>query len=277
VVPGPWDAATLRAQAESVAAMVTYNAGFNCVSARALVTPAGWRHRDAFLAGVEHFMALSPPRRPWYPGSAERVAAASAGRAHLRRVGQVPGLLPWTIVTDLDPSREDPAFSEEAFCPVLAETSVGSEDAVEYLARAVDFANDRLQGTLAVHLVVHPATLRDPALRSAVERAIRRLRYGTVAVNVWSAMSFALGTTPWGAFPGATLADARSGVGFVHNALMLEGVEKTVVRQPARPFPKPVYFPTHRTGHLVGRRLVQLEARGRLRHLPGVVLAGLRG
>lgn len=277
VVPGPWDAATLRAQAESVAGMVTYNAGFNCVSARSLVTPAGWRHRDAFLAGVEHFMALSPPRRPWYPGSAERAAAAAAGREQVRRVGQAPGRLPWTLVTGLDPGREDPAFAEEAFCPVLTETAVGSEDPVEFLDRAAAFANERLQGTLAAHLVVHPATLSDPALRPHVERAIRRLRYGMVSVNCWAATSFVMGTTPWGAFPGATLDDARSGIGFVHNALMLEGVEKAVVRQPARPFPKPVYFPTHRTGHLVGRGLVRLEARGRLRHLPGVVLAGLRG
>jgi aldehyde dehydrogenase (NAD(P)+) len=201
----------------------------------------------------------------------------SAGRERVRRVGQVPGKLPWTLVTDLDPGGDDPAFGEEAFCPVLAETSVGSEDPVEFLDRAVDFANERLQGTLAAHLVIHPRTLADPALRPLVERAIRRLRYGMVAVNCWAATSFALGTTPWGAFPGATLDDARSGIGFVHNALMLEGVEKAVVRQSARPFPKPVYFPTHGTGHVLGRRLVQLEARGRLRHLPGVVLAGLRG
>lgn len=277
VVPGPWDAATLRAQAENVAAMVTYNASYNCVSARALITPAGWRHRDAFLAGVEHFMALAPARSPWYPGAVEQYAAATAGRPRVRRVGQGEGTLPWTLVTDLDAAGDDPAFATERFCPVLVETSIGSEDPLEFLERAVEFANERLQGTLAAHLLVHPRTLGDPALRAAVERAIRRLRYGTVAVNQWAAASFALGTTPWGAFPGATLEDAQSGRGFVHNALMLEGIEKTVVRQPARPFPKPVYFPTHRTGHVVGPRLVRLEARGRVRHLPGVVLAGLRG
>ena len=141
----------------------------------------------------------------------------------------------------------------------------------------MEFANARLQGTLAAHLVIHPRTLGDPAVRPAVERAIRRLRYGTVAVNQWAASAFALGTTPWGAYPGATLADAQSGRGFVHNALMLEGIEKVVVRQPARPFPKPVYFSTHRTGHLLGPKLVRLEARGWLRHLPGVILDGLRG
>jgi acyl-CoA reductase-like NAD-dependent aldehyde dehydrogenase len=277
VVPGPWEGATLRAQAENVAGMVTYNAAFNCVSARALVTPTRWRHRDAFLAGVEHFMALAPARQPWYPRSLEQHAAATAGRTRIRQVGRGEGTLPWTLVTDLDAAADDPAFTEEAFCPVLAETSVGSEDPVEFLERAVDFANARLQGTLAAHLVVHPRTLADPALRLAVQRAVGRLRYGTVAINEWAAAAFALGTTPWGAFPGATIADARSGRGFVHNALMLEGIEKTVVRQPARPFPKPVYFPTHRSGHLLGPKLVRLEARGRLRHLPGVVLAGLRG
>ena len=222
-------------------------------------------------------MALAPARRPWYPGAAEQYAAATAGRAAIRRVGRGEGTLPWTLVTDLDAATEDRAFAAEAFCPVLVETSVGSEDPLEYLERAVEFANARLQGTLAAHLLAHPRTLGDPAVRPAVERAIRRLRYGTVAVNQWAAAAFALGTTPWGAFPGATVEDAQSGRGFVHNGFMLEGIEKTVVRQPARPFPKPVYFPTHRTGQVLGPRLVRLEARGRVRHLPGVVLAGLRG
>lgn len=277
VVPGPWDPATLRAQAENVAGMVTYNSAFNCVSARVLVTPAAWRHRDAFLAGVEHFMALAPARRPWYPGAGARYRLATEEREAVRRVGQGEGTLPWTLLPGLDAAAGDRIFQEEFFCSVLSETSVASEDPVEFLERAVDFANQRLQGTLAAHLVVHPRTLDDPALRAAVDRAVRRLRYGTVAINQWAAAGFAFGTTPWGAFPGAPLADVQSGRGFVHNALMIERVEKVVVRQPARPFPRPVYFPGHRTGHLLGPRLVRLEAGGAWRELPGVIAAGLRG
>ncbi|WP_245529998.1 aldehyde dehydrogenase family protein [Anaeromyxobacter dehalogenans] len=277
VVPGPWDAGTLRFQAESVAGMVTYNASFNCNAAKMLVLPRGWRRRDAFLAAVEHFMALSPARRAWYPGAADRYRALTEGRAAVRRVGQGEGALPWTLVTGLDADSEDPAFVTEPFCSILSETAVGSEDPVDFLEQAVAFANDRLWGTLAAHIVVHPRTLADPSLEAALQRAIRRLRYGTVAVNTWAGYGYGLGTAPWGAFPGSTLEDVQSGRGFVHNTVMLEGVEKVVVWHPARTFPKPPYFPSHATTDALGRSLVRLETRGRWRDLPAVVLAGIRG
>jgi acyl-CoA reductase-like NAD-dependent aldehyde dehydrogenase len=277
VVPGPWDAGRLRAQAESVAGMVTHNASFNCNAARVLVTPRGWRHRDAFLAAVEHYLALAPARRPWYPGAVERYRSLTEGRAGIRRVGQGEGALPWTIVPGLDPDAQDPAFTTEPFCALLFETSVGSEDPDEFLAQAVAFANDRLWGTLSAQLVVHPRTLADPVAGAAVERAIRALRYGTVAVNCWAGYGFAFGTTPWGAYPGSTLTDIQSGRGFVHNTLMLERIEKCVVRHPARTFPKPPTFPSHRTAHVLGRRLAALDATGSWLRLPGVVAAALRG
>jgi aldehyde dehydrogenase (NAD(P)+) len=95
-------------------------------------------------------------------------------------------------------------------------------------------------------------------------------------VNVWAGYGFGFGTTPWGAFPDSTLADVQNGRGFVHNTLMLEAVEKAVIRHPARTFPKPPYFPSHRTAHRLGRRLVDLETRGWVA-MPGVVAAGVGG
>jgi hypothetical protein len=57
---------------------------------------------------------------------------------------------------------------------------------------------------------------------------------------------------------------------------MLERVEKTVVRHPAATFPKPPYFPSHRTAHALGRALTSFEARG-LAALPSLIAAGVRG
>ncbi|BDG01968.1 aldehyde dehydrogenase family protein [Anaeromyxobacter oryzae] len=278
VVPGPWDAGTLRFQAESVAGMVTHNASFNCNAAKLLVTARGWRHRDAFLAAIEHFMALVPTRKAWYPGALDRYRALTDGRAAIRRVGGVEGTLPWTLVTGLDPESKDPAFTTEPFCAIVSETSLASDDPVEFLERAAAFANERIWGTLSAQLVVHPRTLADPVTGPAVERAIRALRYGTVAVNCWAGYGFAFGTTPWGAYPGATLTDVQSGRGgFVHNTLMLERVEKCVLRHPARTFPKPPFFPSHRTAHVLGRRLTLLETTGSWRHVPGIVAAAVQG
>lgn len=277
VVPGPWDARTLAFQAESVAGMVTNNASFNCIAAKMLVTPRGWRDRSRFLVAVEAALARSPARRAWYPGAFDRYRALVDGREGVRKVGAGEGALPWTLVPALDPASDDPAFRTEPFCAILSETSVASEDPVQFLDEAVGFANDRLWGTLAAHLVVHPRSLRDPSIGAALERAIARLRYGTVAVNTWAGYPFAFGTTPWGAYPGATLRDIQSGRGFVHNTLMLERIEKTVVRHPALTFPKPPFFPSHRTAQRVGRALVRLEASGSPLALPSVVGAAVRG
>lgn len=288
VVPGPWDRRRLAAQAESVAGMVTHNASFNCNAAKLLVTPRGWRHRERFLELVVEAMGRAPARAAWYPGAVERYRALTSDRPGLRAVGAATalapggprdgsGTLPWTLVPGLDPASGDRAFATEPFCAILSEASVGSEDPLEYLAEATRFANERVWGTLSASLVVHPATAADPATGAAVERAVRELRYGSVNVNVWAGYAFAFGTTPWGAYPGASLADIQSGRGFVHNALMLEGVEKCVVRHPAVTFPKPPYYPSHRTSQELGRRLTALEAGGGWGAVPGVVAAAVRG
>jgi aldehyde dehydrogenase (NAD(P)+) len=277
VVPGPWDDRSLAFQAESVAGMVTQNGSFNCLAARLLVLPRGWRLRDRFLALVERFLLGTPPRPAWYPGAAEQIAAFAAGRPHVRASSAPEGTLPWTLVTGLDPDANDPAYTNENFCPVLAETSVGSEDPLEYLESAVAFANDRLPGTLSAQVVASSRTLADPVTGAAVRRAVRRLEYGSVGVNCSGAYCFGLGTTPWGGFPGQPLHDPRSGRGFVHNTWMLDGVEKAVMWSPGALPVKPTYFPTHRTLHQLGPRLIALEARRDWSALPGVLWLGLRG
>ena len=101
---------------------------------------------------------------------------------------------------------------------------------------------------------------RDATLSAALETSIANLRYGTVAVNQWPASAYALATSPWGGHPSATLADVQSGLGWVHNSLLLERIEKTVQRGPLRAFPAPAYFPGHRSLHLLGRALCDFEA-----------------
>jgi aldehyde dehydrogenase (NAD(P)+) len=142
----------------------------------------------------------------------------------------------------------------------LFETALDAADAADFLPRAVDFANERLWGTLNATLVV-PRRTDD----QAVEMAIGDLRYGVVAVNASPAMVFAFGAPPWGAYPGSDSRDIQSGNGFVHNTPMLEGIEKVVMRHPLTTFPKPAYFRSHRTA----------ESASWLR-APGVVATAMR-
>ena len=57
---------------------------------------------------------------------------------------------------------------------------------------------------------------------------------------------------------------------------MREGVEKVVMRCPLTAFPKPSYFPSHRTAHTVMRRLVAMEQNASWGKVPGIVLAAMR-
>ena len=126
-------------------------------------------------------------------------------------------------------------------------------------------------------MIVDPATARDANIRAAVDRAISDLRNGTVSLNHWSGIGYGLGITPWGAHPGLARTDIGSGTGFVHNPLMFDRVEKTVIRSPFRARPKPIWFVGHRTAHRMAPRLSRFEATRNLLELPAIGALALRG
>ena len=279
VVPGPYSDKELLFQAESVTGAMAYNASFLCNSAKMLVTPKSWGQRPALLQAIERILGTVPTRKAYYPGAHERWQRLAGSRVQRRTVGSAAdGELPWTILSGLDSTDAgEPAFTTEPFCSILSETEVGSDDPVEFLDRAVDFANNRLWGTLSADIVVHPRSLKDPRVAEALERAIARLRYGAVSVNSWTGFIFSFASPPWGGYPGSTSADIQSGTGWVHNTSMLEGVEKSVLRHPLTVMPKPAIFPSHRTAHTLMERLTTLEERAGWSKVPGVVAAAMRG
>jgi hypothetical protein len=278
VVPGDWSRGETDYQARHLATMMAHNAGFNCNSARVLVLKKGWAARERLLGALEAVLGSLPPRRAYYPGAEERHRRFLEAHPGARTLGDPsPGALPWTLVSGLDPDAEDDlCFRREAFCSLTGETALEAEDLPGFLDRAVDFCNEKLWGTLNATLLVSRATLSRPPVWAALERALERLRYGTVAVNQWAGVGYALVTPPWGAFPGHTLDDIQSGTGVVHNTLMFDRPQKTVVRAPFRARPAPPWFVTKRSGLEVARRLTAWESRRSPAKLPGIVAAALR-
>lgn len=282
VVPGPWSADDIAVQADSIASMLVNNGGFNCVSARVLVTHAHWNRRDALLDGLAASLDVAEDRQAWYPGAEDRhrefVDAHEGAADHFG--GDTPGSLPYTLLRDVDPSDPDhPVFTHEAFCGVFGEVGLDvPRSVVAFLDRAVDFANDVLWGTLSAALLVHPRSLEDPAVRDAVERAIDRLEYGTVVVNDWSALAYGTVSLPWGAAPGATRTDIQSGRGFVHNTWLVPDdlVHKSVLRAPFAPVMGRFTSHTSERSAEVGRLLTEFEATGRRSNLARLALAQLR-
>ena len=279
VVPGPYEPDELRFQSANIAGMVANNGSFNCNAAKLLVTPSGWEGRQRFIDSIEKSLAKASPRKAYYPGADQRWREFTEGRKGLRLIGKPKaGELPYALITDVDPMRaEDPVFHEEPWCAVLSETALRGADPVSFLESAVRFTNENVWGTLCATIIVHPKSLKDPAVQRAVEKAIDDLRYGTVALNTWAAAVFAFGTAPWGAYPGSSLQDIQSGRGWVHNSFMLEGIQKCVLRAPLKSFPISPWFPGHRTLLPVARRLVDFEMDPSWLKVPGIASAAIRG
>ena len=278
VVPGPWTTSDLEYQAESLAAMLTNNAGFNCNATRVIVQHASWPLRGRLIDAFEDQLRRIPVRRAYYPGAAERYQqfVESGPASEIGDAG--PDELPWAVLRGVDPkNREHIAFRREAFCSVCAETALEADSVAEYLDEAVRFANEALWGTLNVTLLIHPRSLEDPQVARAFDRAVADLRFGTVSINNWAAIGYGLVVTPWGAYPGHTLDDIQSGSGVVHNTLMFDRVEKAVVRSPFRMNPKPPWFPSHANADELGEQLTRFEADPSLWKLPQIFWSALRG
>jgi len=279
VVPGRWSASDIRYQAANLVSMLTNNAGFNCNATRVIVQQADWPQREQLLAAIRTLLAQAPPRRAYYPGARERQAAFLAAHPDAELYGAASGdQLPWVFAPGLTARRSvDICYTTEAFCGLFAETAVEAATVPDFLERAVAFCNETLWGTLSATIIVHPRSLGERENRDALERAIADLRYGSISINHWSAIAYALGVTTWGAFPAHAGIDIQSGAGIVHNTAMFSRPERSVVRAPFRVWPKPPWFITNRIAALLGPQLARFEAAPSMLKALRILTSAIRG
>jgi acyl-CoA reductase-like NAD-dependent aldehyde dehydrogenase len=279
VVPGPWSPADLAYHGDYLASMLVQNGGFNCIAARVIITHAAWNRRGDLLDAVRDSLQRAESRVPYYPGAEDRWRAFVDAHPEAESYGPGgAGRVPWTLIPDVAPTDpEDIAFTTEAFCGVFSEVGLDAPRSIpEFLEQAVEFCNETLWGTLSASIIVHPASLKDPAVAAALEQAIDDLRYGSVVLNHWSALPYGTVTMPWGAYPGHTNQDIQSGRGVVHNTYLLEDVEKSVLRGPFRMPTKPLVFHTNNRLPDIGRLFTFFEATRDVKLLPRFVWATLR-
>jgi aldehyde dehydrogenase (NAD(P)+) len=285
VVPGDWSKADIRFQADHVVSQKMNNSGFNCVAAQVLVLPESWELSDALMDEVRNQMAGLDDRDAYYPGVGDRCDVIANGSGVVETFGVEHKRF---LVTGLDPEHtEDPAFTTEYFAPALAVVMLPSPDMASYLENAVAFANDVLDGTLGVSLIIHPKTERAHA--GAFDKAIEELKYGGIGINIWNAAVYLQSRCPWGAFPGNTPSDIGSGVGVVHNTVMLGRTQKSVYRAPFAPYhrtatkgevhlaPKPIWYLSNKNMHNTTELLVKYSATGNTGALVKLMASAMRG
>lgn len=280
VVPGPWSQSDLSYQAMHIVSMLTNNSGFNCNATRVVIQHADWSQRSDLLREVRAALAKIPLRAAYYPGAHARQQAFVAAHPDAEQFGTPQGQeMAWTLIPNLDAGQtDDICFTTEAFCGLFGETALVASSVVEYIERAVAFANDDIWGTLNATILVHPESLKDPQIAQAVERAIAKLRYGSIGVNYWAGISFALGTTTWGAYPEHPIYDIQSGNGVVHNTLMFARPQKSVLRAPFRSAPTPTWFASELAkGRKVFPKLVRFEASPSPFKIPGILWSAIKG
>lgn len=283
IVPGKWSKADLKFQAEHLVTQKLHNNGYNCVASQIAIVSSDWPQKDAFIEELRAAFDRAPSRADYYPGSADRVKAARSTYKSAERLGKDKSR---TLVVGLKPTNTEKALGVEYFAPVLGVTELPGTGA-GFLDAAVEAANTQFVGTLGVNIIARPNTIAE--LGDRFEQAIVNLRYGTIAVNAWTGVGYLTPQASWGAFPGHTIDDVQSGIGVVHNTLLIADPERTVVRGPFRPSPrtlinrelsiapKPPWFVTNKTAGVTGRRLTYFASKPSWLKLPAIFASALRG
>ena len=230
VVPGLWTEKDITNQSARIASWLVLNSGCTCSTPRMIIQMKSWEHRDKLNQGIRDFLAKTKTRKAFYPGSSELHKQFIQAHPHALKLGAAQdGQLPWTFIPEVDPDNQDDiCFKREPFMSLFSETALEAGNVAEFIHKAVEFANEKLWGTLCASIVVHPASMKDPAIAAAVDQAVANLRYGSVVVNFSGGLASYLPFTPWGGYPGSNIYDIQSGIGVVNNPLMFDHPQKSV-------------------------------------------------
>ena len=277
IVPGPWQASDVQAQAAKLGTSLTANAGCNCLTPRMIINWEQWDQRPNLNAALENFLSQIQTRKAYYPGTAKIHNRFVAEHFDARQLGETPeGHLPWTFIPDLDDkNRADVCFTQEGFGSLFAETGLAAESVATFIDKAVAFANDNLWGNLVATIIVHPKSMKDPAIATAVNRAIENLHYGSVVINQLGVMAYMLTVSPWGAYPGQDMYDIQSGIGTVNNVLMFDHPQKSVVYCPFIQNPDPI-LATSRNIRDFGKKFTDFQLSPSFMTLTRLMIAALK-
>jgi acyl-CoA reductase-like NAD-dependent aldehyde dehydrogenase len=288
VCPGSWTERGLSHYAKSTISMKLRDGSSNCCSPQVLVTCRSWPQRSKFLQYIRDELKAAHCRSPWYPGRRTLLKEwlkdhpfEAIGRdfpdeglpsQKLLSTDTNEGLFPCLFMTDVSPTSDSPFFKEEFFAPALIEVALDCSES-DFLTKAVDFANEKLWGTLSCALYAPPSFPKE-----AVEEAVAGLRYGSINVNTPTAMGFTSSPCTWGGFKGHTALDIQSGEGVVHNTLLLDNVVKSVMWAPFGELPyTPFWWYDHRNLPTLGLEYGKFCAYPNLYRFVRLVLNGLRG
>ncbi|GLC43063.1 hypothetical protein PLESTM_001426800, partial [Pleodorina starrii] len=247
VVPGgDWTADDIEYHASSLATALAHNAGHNCNGMEILLTDREWPLRPVLMAALKAKLAALPPgsrgtREPGkkYDRFMARFPSASGWAVPSPpRVPVCPVVVPWLVAEGL--SLDEGQLQNENWCGVVQEVALpgcGGDPRALHARRRPHRQHPHLR--LSGGGSGRPPARGRPPTPPAWDDFIASLRYGGVAVNAPLLFLFGQPALSWGAFPGNTPHDIGSGVGAVHNTLLFDHPQKSVLYAPGATTPAP--------------------------------------
>ncbi|MDK9764723.1 aldehyde dehydrogenase family protein [Vibrio sp. D420a] len=231
IVPGdkPWTDKELNKWALQIASVGKLNGGAVCGRPQTIITSKNWPQREQFLNALRKAIEVETfATTTYYPGVEKTKAQFLEQQPRAEILKPEDGANPFgDFVFIPDIGEEDFAVTNEAFCQVFSELPLNTENnAQDFLAKATDFCNNKLLGSLGCMILVDNHTLK--AHRTLLDNTVHQLNYGGIAVNNVPPNIWLNAYLTWGGC-GETKEDLVSGVGNFGNALNFDNVLKSVI------------------------------------------------
>lgn len=255
VHPGNWSNSELKFQARKIVTAKLNNGGFNCISAQIVILPEEWNQTDKLIKYIKMYMKKIDDRLSYYPNSLKVLNGLEKDKNYERLNDQ-------TCATP-HLSREIKAYSKfetsEIWGTSIYFKKISYEDELDYVNKAITYCNKTLWGNLGATVLIKK--YNNKKIKPITNTYVDNLKYGTVAINEWSAIGFIIPTLPWGGYPGNKDNDIQSGQDFVHNSMFFESPLNGVVYSKFRMsnIIDPLWFVTNKKGKKVFKNLTYFQ------------------
>ena len=256
VHPGNWSRSEIRHQAKKIVTAKLNNSGFNCIAAQVIVLPKDWRHTQKLKNDIKHYLKKVGDTTSYYPGSSENLYEL-IDTNNYEQINNLTCSTPF-LLADLDLEKE--YGNKEVWSTALYFKELSFSSYEDFAVKAIDYVNNELWGNLGVTVLIK--NFKKGTNKLILKNYVDDLKYGTVAINEWSALGFVIPSLPWGGYPGNRDNDIQSGQGYVHNSNLFESPQKGIVYSKFRisPLIDPPWFITNRKAHRIFKHLTYYQA-----------------
>ena len=218
--------------------------------------PKQWRHAESLKKYINYYLNKIGDTSSYYPGANKLLSSLQSNDSY-NQVNDSSCETPF-LVSDIDDELD--FEKNEVWSSVLYFKEIDHEDVDDYVEKAVEYVNKNLWGNLGVSILFKNHNKKRN--KKLLDKYLKNLTYGTIAVNEWAAIGYVIPTMPWGGYPGNPDYDIQSGQGFVHNALFLESPLKGIVKTKFRisRIIDPPWFVTNKKSHRIFKNLTYYQA-----------------